>query len=387
MFLPLMLLAQKPPVEVPFRTTETAMIVDAQINGRKATFMFDTGFSGTVVIDPAINVGKPTGSMTLRDFVGEMEAATVKIKSLKLGEKTISVADKSDIVVKDMGDMSFGYNTHVDGIMGLDVIKDEVTRIDFEKKKFVFYPSTYDITKLKPDNKRTFLAKLLPIGGNALELAVETAEGKRMVLALDTGNSFYATTHKDVLERVGLWKPGTPVKYMSSAGVASGTVDSWTFRMPSVKIFGVPVKESYWDIIDLPSSSAEGDGTIGYGFLKNFNIVIDYARRRVWLENFTGKVADDEVGDTGIVAGYDPNSKRTRIFRVSPESPAAVAGILQGDTLLQVGEIETEATGYRRLRGLMEGPPGSKVKIVYSRDGVVKRAELERKLMVNGPSK
>src|SRR5437773_2611322 len=66
------------------------------------------------------------------------------------------------------------------------------------------------------------------------------------------------------------------------------------------KIFGVPVKGSIWDVIDLPSSSVEDDGTVGYGFLKNFNIVIDFERRYVWLENFTGKVADEPKAEPGI---------------------------------------------------------------------------------------
>jgi S1-C subfamily serine protease len=214
-------------------------------------------------------------------------------------------------------------------------------------------------------------------------MAVETPSGKKMTLALDTGNAFYATTHKDVLERVGLWDSSKSPKFMSAAGVASGTVDSWTFKMPAVKIFGVPVAESVWDIIDLPSSSAEGDGTVGFGFLKNFNMIIDYDRRRVWLENFTGKVSNEVEGDLGIYAGFDPKRKKTIVSRVSPETPAAAAGIKEGDELLSVDGQELIDVGFRRVRKLLRGQPGTKVKLAVARDGALKRYELERKPLYN----
>ena len=53
-----------------------------------------------------------------------------------------------------------------------------------------------------------FLTKLLPIGNTALDMEVTVSTGKSLTMVLDTGNAFYATTHKDVLERVGLWPAG-----------------------------------------------------------------------------------------------------------------------------------------------------------------------------------
>ena len=156
-------------------------------------------------------------------------------------------------------------------------------------------------------------------------------------MALDTGNSFLFTTHKDVLERVGLWKIGVEPEIHVACRVASGAVTSFSVQMPSVKIFGIPVDSSVWDVIDLPSSSAEGDGTVGFGFLKNFNIVIDYERRRVWFENWTSKVTDEPEGETGISAVYSNRQKASAGGRwVSPDSPADQSGVKEGDLLLSV---------------------------------------------------
>jgi predicted aspartyl protease len=374
--------ASQAPIEVPFRVGEDAIIVDATVNNRKVSLMFDTGFSGSVIVNNTINLGKPVGTINLRDFVGQFEAPVVELTSMSLGSKKIDTKGMR-AVQKPTTDYSFAYNTHVDGIMGFEVIKDYITEINFERGRFIFHPPSTDITKRTPDNKRTFLARLLPIGTNSLEMAVRTANGERMTLALDTGNAFYATTHRDVLERIGVWPKGRQPQYTKLSGVASGPVDSWDIQLRDLDIYGVPVASSVWNIIDLPSSSAEGDGTVGYGFLKNFNIIIDYGRRRVWLENFTGKVAEEPLGDVGISAFMDPRQKRVVIFGVSPGSPADKAGVKEQDHLLSIDGQELLDIGWRRLRAMLEGPAGSKVKLAVSRRGELMRFELERAHLFN----
>lgn len=369
-------------IEVPFRLGDDAIIVDATVNGRKVSCMFDTGFSGTVVLNSSINVGPPTGKMNLRDFVGQFEATTTKITSLKLGAKTIEGEDMEAVLTGDR-DYSLSYNTHCDGIMGFEVIYHNVVEINFERQRFIFYPPSHDISKRTPDNKRTFLARLLPTGHKSLEMQVKVSTGKNLTLALDTGNAFYATTHKDSLERVGIWEPGKQAQFLKASMVASGEVSSWYKRMQNVTIFGVPVEDSTWSIIDLPSSSAESDGTVGFGFLKNFNITIDYERRRIWFENFTGKVGNEPVGDLGISAFYSPDVKRVMVFRVSPGSPAEKAGVKIGDHVLSVDGQDNLNIGFRRLLKLFEGERGSKASLVLSRAGQLVRLEVEREYLVN----
>lgn len=382
---PLMLGAAdvKERIEVPFRIADSAMIVDSVVNGRKVSCMFDTGFSGSYVLDPSLNIGPPTGTMTLKDFVGTFQANTVKVRSLSFGGKSIDFSEMS-VVQSPTAGMSESYGQHVDGIMGLEVIAPYVVEINFQQQKFIFHPrAQMDITKRTPDNKRSFLARLLPKGNNSMELSVTASNGEKMTLALDTGNAFYATTHKDVLERIGLWKPGRKPDFMMSAQVASGPVDSFYVQMRDVNIYGVQVPESVWSIIDLPSSSADHDGTVGFGFLRNFNIIMDLQRRRVWLENWTGQVSEPAQGHGGFFAGWDPDRKRMRIFRIVPGGPAEKAGLQRGDDLLAVDGKEMLNMGWDRMLKLIEGPVGSKMVVSASRNGQLMRLELTREMMVN----
>ncbi|MCH7946011.1 MAG: PDZ domain-containing protein [Armatimonadetes bacterium] len=371
-----------PITEVPFRIGENAIIVDVQVNGKQVSLMFDSGFGGAFVIGPHINLGEKTGKIGLQDFVGVFEADTVDVESVQFGSLKID-GDGMAIVQLPTMDYTLSYGTHVDGIMGMEALAPYVTEINFENSKFIIHPQSHDISKFLPDRNTTFLVKMLPIGHNSIEMEVKVANGKRMVLGLDTGNAFYATTHKDVLEDVGLWGDRDKPKFVGLSQIASGVVESWSVLLNDMEIFGVPVERSVWDIIDLPSSSAEHDGTVGFGFLKNFNITFDLKRRRVWLENFTGKVADDPPAHVGIAATYSRSKERMVIVSVMPNGPAGRAGVSKGDYLVSVGDLNLRRSSYRQVRAMLSGKEGSEIEIAVSRDGELHRFKLKRELLVN----
>lgn len=373
-----------PVASIPFTVGDNAIIVDALVNGKKVSCMFDTGFSGSFVLSDSFNIGKPTGVMSLRDFVGEFQAKTVAIKTLQIGSANIKTPNL-EVVQQPMSHLSASYNTHTDGIMGIEVFKDFATEINFEKKLIFLHPKgSNPIAKKKGDGKKSFVIPMLPVGHNSVELPVTTPSGEQMILALDTGNAFYATTHKDVLERVGVWKAGEKPNFMGTAFVASGPVATFYMYMKDMSIWGVPVAGSVWSIIDLPSSDANHDGTIGFGFLKNFNIIIDKQARKVYLENWTGKVADAPEASIGMAAAFDDRSKRYLIYSVTPGGPAAKAGIQRGDALLSIDGHELLDAGARKLEEWINGPLGSIAKVAISKQGSLVRHELKREYLING---
>lgn len=368
--------------EVPFRIGDDAIIVDVSINGKSASLMYDTGFSGTVVMGDSIDLGKATGSQMLTDFVGSFEAKTVAIKSLKIGDRPMP-GDDMVAIQQPTEHYTMAYGTHCDGILGFQPFGKSVFEINFQHNKFIFHPDTLDLSQRKPDGVKTFMAKLYPKGINSLELGVDMANGEKLHMALDTGNAGYAVTHKDALERVKVWPEGKKANFMGQSVVASGPVDTFKLAMNDIKIFGVPVKRCIFGVIDLPAATADHDGTIGFGFLKNFNITIDMVRRRVFFENWSGRVTDDEQAEIGMMAFVDPKVKRMRVYTVTPGGPAEKLGIKRGDDLLAVNGEDIGTKGFRYVDALLKGAPGTKVKLDLSRGGQLMRVEAERAILVN----
>lgn len=80
------------------------------------------------------------------------------------------------------------------------------------------------------------------------------------------------------------------------------------------------------------------------------------------LENVEGKkvgIGIDTVCDT---SGY------MLVTEVYPESAADIAGISEGDLILQVGELEVTAQTYEEAREALEGEAGTKISVVLRQD-------------------
>ncbi|MBS1722092.1 MAG: aspartyl protease family protein [Armatimonadetes bacterium] len=368
--------------EVPFHIGDDAIIVDALVNGKPASLMYDTGFSGTVILGENLDIGKPTGTQRLTDFVGSFEAKTVRLNSLKIGERAFAT-DGMEVIQQPTEHYTLSYGTHCDGILGFAPFGKSVFQINFEKQRFVFYPDDYDPAQKAGASDKTFATRMLPLGVNSIELTVEAPGSKRLHMALDTGNAGYAVTHKDSLEREGLWPEGKKADFMGQSMVASGPVDTFRLSLKDLKIFGVPVPEAVFNVIDLPSSAADRDGTVGFGFLKNFNVTVDMVRRKVYFENFTGKVSEPREGEVGMLAFPDPRSKRVKVYWVVPDGPAEKAGVKAGDDLLAVNGEDVSLIGMRRLGEMMKGDAGSSVKLDLSRSGGLVRVEVVRQVLVN----
>jgi carboxyl-terminal processing protease len=74
------------------------------------------------------------------------------------------------------------------------------------------------------------------------------------------------------------------------------------------------------------------------------------------------------------------------VWRVTPGSPAARAGIKQGDEILSIDDQTLVNTPFRKLESMLEGTLGSKVRLAISRSGELKRFDLERAFLINGIS-
>ena len=105
------------------------------------------------------------------------------------------------------------------------------------------------------------------------------------------------------------------------------------------------------------TSGSSYDGTIGGEVLRRFKVILDYAHQEMILEpgsDFSEPWATDTSGLLLRAGGAD--LKTISVLHVLTKTPAAAAGIKEGDVILSVDHQEALYLSLEGIRRLLTGP-------------------------------
>jgi C-terminal processing protease CtpA/Prc len=105
--------------------------------------------------------------------------------------------------------------------------------------------------------------------------------------------------------------------------------------------------------------STEYDGSLNNGFFSQFKMILDYSRSRVILERNT---FSRDLSGLEIVA-EPPRFRSFVVNAVEENSPAALAGIQEEDTIIALDGQPTSRLTLRELRHLFTQPGEHMLKI------------------------
>jgi membrane-associated protease RseP (regulator of RpoE activity) len=120
-------------------------------------------------------------------------------------------------------------------------------------------------------------------------------------------------------------------------------------------------------------------GLIGYSFLKNFRIGIDYANRVLWLDRLPEGWEGRPYRDSQIGLQLERREGELRIVGVVRGSPADAAGMKPGDDLIMLDGSPATSLDVDRATRRMEGPPGSTITLTTIRAGELKTYKMFRR--------
>ncbi len=80
----------------------------------------------------------------------------------------------------------------------------------------------------------------------------------------------------------------------------------------------------------------------------------------------------------GLMVTVDEKDNLITVVRAFKDSPAAKAGIQQGDKIIKVEDVEVDGSQLEKAVSMMKGEPGTKVNITILRDGQTLNFTLER---------
>jgi len=397
---------------IPFKLMSNLIVLPIEVNGNKLNFILDSGVGATVLFN-----------LNVQDSIRLENVKKIKLKGLGNEEAVEAILSKGNffklnnivsnnqklyVISNDDFDLSSKMGLTIHGIIGYEIFKDFVVKINYNTKKIIFY---------KPDNY---------IHDDCKKCETFNLEFHRLKPYINLGVKFNENLNKQV-----------PVKLLIDSG---GSDAVWLFENSKPEI--LPPKLFFYDFlgeglsgaiygkrskihsivlgkfellnptVSYPDSLSVGqalkyterNGSIGGAILKRFIVVFDYRNYRITLKRghffkepfrynmsgielvYNGKILVKEVDkdavsnrETNVNASFkvdiNYNYKFTfkptyKIYNIAYGSPAHEAGLQKGDVLIKINNKYTYDLKLEDIVEKFYQKENTKIVLVVERNGI-----------------
>jgi hypothetical protein len=345
---------------VPFELSGDLIILKVRVNRSKPLhFIFDTG-AGISVIDPqsarALRL-RPKGKLKLDATGGSVQSRL--IESVSLSVPGVEVFNQT-LATIDLDAFAPLFGFKIDGIVGHDFINNFVVEIDYASGVMnLFGPQGYQYHGAAESIPIEIVDKTPFVRGRIVLNGREPIEGK---FEIDTGgtgilnlNTPFVNKHK-MLETLA-------TQTQSKMGGAGGLSAAVKAHVPVIEVGSFAIKNPlvvFAQGTEGNENSTEFDGSLDDGFFSQFKVILNYSRSQILLER--NHRASTDLSGLEIVA--EPPRFRTYVVNaVEENSPAAVTGIQEEDTIIAIDGQPTTRLTLRELRRLFTQPGDHLLKI------------------------
>lgn len=398
-----------------FQLINNLVVIPLEINGHQLSFILDTGVNKTILFN-----------LTSKDSVGLNNVKKVFIRGLGSGEPVEALFSRGNnfriknvtssnqglyVVLKDAFDISAKMGITIHGIIGYDLLKDVIVKINYVNKRIDFYnPKTYNLNVCnKCESFPLQFYRNKPYIDVNVQVDTVTNKMLPVKLLIDTGGSdavwLFEGTKKELK---------TPKKFFKDiiGEGFSGTIYGNRSRVPKISIGKFEIGEPTVSFLDSSSTFnarqfKERNGSIGGGILKRFKVWIDYPNKRVVLKKnaslkkgfyynmsglhivYDGQELIKEKGTTKVDDSYNVNNQtaknnvislvstffyrfkpKYKIDKVVENSPAFKAGIQVGDVIKRINGKAAHEYHLNEIIDMFHTKPGKKIKMEVERVGV-----------------
>ena len=243
-------------------------------------FILDTG-AGTSLLSTETAEKlqiKVLGSKQGQSAGGAVSVSLAKVDSLTVGEARLPDVDVGIVDLKHIG---AAVGARIDGDLGYNFLKSFRISIDYEKGQLRFDdPRKLDL--FNPGGKTDVPLRLANPAKPLILVEVYANRKGPFQFAIDTGTSTTAIT-PDLAKELKI--KSSPIGAGTTAGaqvaVTAGVLDS--FMVGGAKIEGMTVVMADFFGALSEAVGAKLDGIVGYNYLRNFKVVIDYPNERFTL--------------------------------------------------------------------------------------------------------
>jgi len=369
---------KKKKVSVKFKLINNLIVIPLKINDKKVSFILDSGVTKTILFN-----------ITKNDSLGLNNLEKIKLQGLGKGDAVEALMSKNNkisvdniqsndesvyVILRDYFDLSGKMGITIHGILGYDLLKNFIVKINYKTKYIHFYNPKK--AKLKTCRNcevfpLTFHRKKPYIN---TDIKLDTIGNKltNVKLLIDTGGSDALWLFEN--SKYNIQTPNRFFTDILGEGL-SGTIYGKRSRISAVQLGNYIVKEPTVSFLDSVStknarSVKDRNGSIGAGILKRFIIWFDYANQKLMLKKngsltngfdynmsgldviYSGKqlVKERQTIVSNPISKGSENSKTInfissfsykfkpsfKIRNVVKGSPSHVAGLQKGDIILKL---------------------------------------------------
>ncbi len=344
---------------IPMRVHGVHILVDVMVNGEGPfVFAFDTG-AGINVIDESLakklklNIQGELAGGGFGENKAELQLATgvnLAMPGVEVKDQTIATLDIKNLLEPRLG-------TRIDGILGFGFISRFVTRVDYKNQQIGFYDANHfdyqgtgEIVAMEIENSTPYVdATICGYGRKPIR-------GRFLV---DSGAGGPVAINGPFAESIRL-ASSMPKTVLSKGGFGvGGEVTSLVGRLQSLQIGNLVFHDPVADISQNKKGAGADKnraGILGGGIFSRCVVYFDYPGKRLILEPQAG--FDDHFWWTNsgltLISGGRGNFHHLAITRVVANSPGAVAGLKEGDQLLEIDGESAELWTIGRLKELFQ---------------------------------
>jgi len=273
---------RQPIVTVPFELVGEKIFLKARVNGsEEINLQFDTGAGSTVVDDSTAQRLKLviTGETTNEGAAGSGSVPISANNTIELKGLTFTGITLLHLPLGEY------FGTKRDAVIGYDMLKSHVIKIDYDTKTMEFYDAkSFDNGGDGKVNRFSFWSNSALIDIDLTLLGGERIHGKFM---LDNGADLPLLLNSPFVTRNGLMQKVGKVAKGSISGSDGAEIPTFRGKVQRAVIGGYTFGEFPVRLTQAQSGTLslnDLDGILGNPILKMFNITFDYRRKKTYWE-------------------------------------------------------------------------------------------------------
>jgi hypothetical protein len=396
-----------------FQLINNLIVVPVEVNKTKLSFILDTGVQKNILFSLSGKDSLGLNNVKKVSLYGlgngnEIEALLSHFNEIKVGDLK-SRGQSLYVILNDQFELSGKMGITIHGIIGYQLFKDVIAKINYKTKKITFYnPKNYRYkTCRKCEVFSIEFYRDKPYIDIGVQLDTIGNEEIPIKILVDSGGSDALWLFENSKERIR-----TPLRYFNAilGEGLSGTIYGNKSRIPKVKLGKFEITQPTVSFLDTLTTYRarkfeERNGSIGGNLLKRFKVWIDYPNKKITLKknaSFSGgfeydmsgidilyngeelvkeletkKVVDfasrDVTNNSTVFFSTNYHYKFMPFYKVSnvlKDSPAEKAGILPGDVLLKFNGVAVYKYSIGEIIQKLQQKEGKRIRLMIRRGGI-----------------